>query len=133
MDFIVIIAIAFFIAFVLRAIALSITSEQNNNIVRRSQQWRIEQLERKLDLLCQHLGLEEQIDTHNLILLEVPASQRIAVLKAIRQITSLGLKDAKHLIESAPISLGGMLEIDVVSAKQQLEAAGAIVTFGKRL
>jgi ribosomal protein L7/L12 len=133
MDYLTIIIIAFFIAFVLRAIALGLTSQQHNSIAWRSQQWRIEQLERKLDLLCQHLGLEEQIDTHNLILLEVPSSQKIAVLKAIRQLTGLGLKDAKHLIESAPISLSGMFNIDVVSAKQQLEAAGAIVTFGKRL
>jgi large subunit ribosomal protein L7/L12 len=38
----------------------------------------------------------------NLMLDEVPADKKIAVLKVVRSITGLGLKEAKELVESAP-------------------------------
>jgi large subunit ribosomal protein L7/L12 len=44
----------------------------------------------------------EEKTEYDLMLDEVPADKKIAVLKVIRSITGLGLKDAKELVESAP-------------------------------
>ena len=48
--------------------------------------------------------IEEIIEktSFNLILEEVPSDKKIAILKVIRTLTSLGLKEAKDLVESAP-------------------------------
>lgn len=45
--------------------------------------------------------VEEQTE-FNVILEEVPADKKIAVLKIVREITGLGLKEAKELVESTP-------------------------------
>lgn len=44
----------------------------------------------------------EEATEFNVSLDEVPADKKIAVIKAIREITGLGLKEAKELVESAP-------------------------------
>ncbi len=60
---------------------------------------------------------------------EVPADKKIAVLKVVREITGLGLKDAKELVESAPkVVKEGMSKDDAAAAKKQLEEAGAKVS-----
>ncbi|NJK59336.1 MAG: 50S ribosomal protein L7/L12 [Oscillatoriales cyanobacterium SM2_1_8] len=60
---------------------------------------------------------------------EVPADKKIAVLKVVREITGLGLKDAKELVESAPkVVKEGMSKDDAANAKKQLEEAGAKVS-----
>ena len=58
-----------------------------------------------------------------------PSSQKIAVLKVVRGITGLGLKEAKTLVESAPkdIQTGVTKEVDE-DAKKQLEEAGGEVS-----
>lgn len=57
---------------------------------------------------------------------EVPTSQRIAVIKAIRALTTLGLKEAKDMIEGLPKKLkDAVSKDDAEEAKKQLEAAGA--------
>jgi large subunit ribosomal protein L7/L12 len=53
---------------------------------------------------------------------------KIAVIKAIRTITSLGLKDAKDMVESAPVDVKtGVSKEDAEAIKKQLEEAGASV------
>jgi len=53
---------------------------------------------------------------------------KIAVIKAIRVVTSLGLKEAKALVESAPVSVKeGASEKEAEDIKKQLEEAGASV------
>ncbi|HAN45064.1 MAG TPA: 50S ribosomal protein L7/L12 [Cyanobacteria bacterium UBA8156] len=60
---------------------------------------------------------------------EVPADKKIAILKVVREITGLGLKDAKELVESAPkVVKEGMNKDDAAAAKKQLEEAGAKVS-----
>ena len=60
---------------------------------------------------------------------EVPADKKIAVLKVVRGITGLGLKEAKDLVESAPKSIKeGASKEDAEAAKKELEEAGAKVT-----
>nr|QUE28450.1 ribosomal protein L12 [Porphyrostromium boryanum] len=60
---------------------------------------------------------------------EVPADKKIAILKVVRSLTGLGLKEAKDLVESAPKVLKeGTSKDDAEEMKSQLENAGAKVT-----
>lgn len=68
----------------------------------------------------------EEKTEFDLVLEEVPADKKIAVLKIVRSITGLGLKEAKDLVESTPKSLKeGVAKADAEAAKKELEAAGA--------
>ena len=61
-------------------------------------------------------------------LTEVGAN-KVQVIKAVRELTSLGLKEAKDLVESAPaVVLEGASKDRAAEAKAQLEAEGAQVT-----
>ena len=58
-----------------------------------------------------------------------PAAKKIAVLKIVRGLTGLGLKEAKTLVESAPKEIQtGVTKEAAEDAKKQLEEAGAEVT-----
>lgn len=62
------------------------------------------------------------------ILAEVPADKKIAILKVVRSLTGLGLKEAKDLVESAPKTVQESVSKDAAeTAKKQLEEAGAKV------
>lgn len=72
--------------------------------------------------------VEEKTD-FDLILEEVPADKKIAILKVVRALTGLGLKEAKDLVESTPKAVKqGASKDDVAIAKKQLEEAGAKVS-----
>lgn len=63
------------------------------------------------------------------VILEAAGDKKIAVIKEVRAITSLGLKEAKDLVDSAPKAvLEGVTKEAAEKAKEQLEAAGATVT-----
>ncbi len=63
------------------------------------------------------------------VVLESAGDKKIAVIKEVRALTSLGLKEAKDLVDSAPKALlEGVSKEDAEKAKDQLEAAGATVT-----
>ena len=65
--------------------------------------------------------------TVNVVLKDVGAN-KINVIKAVRKITSLGLKEAKDLVEGAPKPvLEGANSDDANAAKEELESAGATV------
>ena len=65
--------------------------------------------------------------TVNVVLKEV-GDNKINVIKAVRQLTTLGLKEAKDLVESAPQPIvEGANSDDAAKAKEALEAAGATV------
>jgi large subunit ribosomal protein L7/L12 len=67
----------------------------------------------------------EEKTEFNLMLDEVPADKKIAVLKVVRGITGLGLKEAKELVESAPKVLQENIAKDAAEdAKKQIEDAG---------
>ncbi|MDO5296362.1 MAG: 50S ribosomal protein L7/L12 [bacterium] len=56
-------------------------------------------------------------------------AEKIKVIKAIREVTSLGLKEAKELVDGAPaIVKEGMSKADAEAMKAKLEEAGATVT-----
>ena len=53
-------------------------------------------------------------------------SNKVAVIKAVREITGLGLKEAKDLVDGAPKPIKeGMPKADAEAAKKKLEDAGA--------
>ena len=62
------------------------------------------------------------------IMLESAGQAKINVIKAVRAITSLGLKEAKDLVEAAPKEVKtGVAKKDAEEAKKKLESAGAKV------
>ncbi len=64
----------------------------------------------------------------SVVLASVPADKKIAVLKEVRTLTGLGLKEAKDLVESAPKAVKENIKKDEAEAiKKTLEAAGAVV------
>ena len=63
------------------------------------------------------------------VILEAAGDKKIAVIKEVRAITSLGLKEAKEVVDSAPKAvLEGATKEAAEKAKEALEAAGATVT-----
>lgn len=63
------------------------------------------------------------------VVLEGFGDNKIAVIKVVREVTSLGLKEAKALVESAPCNvLEGASKDDAEAAKEKFEAAGAVIT-----
>lgn len=72
--------------------------------------------------------VEEQTE-FDVILEEVPADKKIAILKVVRTLTGLGLKEAKDLVEAAPKAVKEAIAKDAAEdTKKQLEEAGAKVT-----
>ncbi|MGC9525119.1 MAG: 50S ribosomal protein L7/L12 [Limnospira sp.] len=71
---------------------------------------------------------EEEKTEFDVILTEFPADKKIAVLKVVRTITGLGLKEAKDLVEGAPKPIKeGTNKEDAEAIKKQLEETGAKV------
>ena len=63
------------------------------------------------------------------VILEEGGAQKIAVIKEVRALTNLGLKEAKDLVEAAPKAVLEKVKKDAAeAAKATLEAAGAKVT-----
>jgi large subunit ribosomal protein L7/L12 len=70
----------------------------------------------------------EEKDSFDVILASLDASAKIKVIKEVRALTGLGLKDAKELVEGAPKELlKEASKEDAEKAKAALEAAGAKV------
>ncbi|MBC1194137.1 MAG: 50S ribosomal protein L7/L12 [Microcystis aeruginosa TA09] len=73
-------------------------------------------------------AVEEQTE-FNVVLEEVPADKKIAILKVVRELTGLGLKEAKDLVEAAPKAVKeGTNKDDAAAIKKKLEDAGAKVS-----
>ena len=71
----------------------------------------------------------EEKTEFDVMLDEVPADKKIAVLKIVRSLTGLGLKEAKELVESAPKEVQAGIGKDAAEdAKKQIEAAGGKVS-----
>jgi len=72
-------------------------------------------------------GAEEKTEFD--VVLEGFGDNKIAVIKAVREITGLGLKEAKELVESAPAPVQeGVAKDKAEEIKSTLEGAGAAVT-----
>lgn len=73
-------------------------------------------------------AVEEEKDSFDVVL-EAAGDKKIAVIKEVRALTSLGLKEAKDVVDSAPKAvLEGATKEAAEKAKEALEAAGATVS-----
>jgi large subunit ribosomal protein L7/L12 len=73
-------------------------------------------------------GPAEDEVTEVSIILKDAGANKIAVLKEVRAITGLGLKEAKDLVDAAPKAIKeGVKKEDADAIKKQLEAAGAVI------
>jgi large subunit ribosomal protein L7/L12 len=71
---------------------------------------------------------DEEEQTEFTVTLKSFGDKKIEVIKAVREVTTLGLKQAKDLVEAAPqIVKEGVPKEEAQAAKQKLEAAGATV------
>ena len=70
---------------------------------------------------------EEQTEFN--VILEAIGANKIGVIKVVRAVTSLGLKEAKDLVEAAPSKVKeGVSKEDAAKVKKELEEAGATVS-----
>ena len=71
---------------------------------------------------------EEEVSDKQDVILTGAGEKKIAVIKEVRALTSLGLKEAKDLVEGAPKAVLEQVDKDTAAkAKEALEAAGASV------
>lgn len=71
--------------------------------------------------------VEEEQDEFDVVITEV-GSQKIQVIKAVRSLTSLGLKEAKAVVDGAPNAVLEAVDKETAAkAKDELESAGATV------
>ena len=72
-------------------------------------------------------AVEEKTE-FNVILTSFNATKKIAVIKSVREITSLGLKDAKDVVEGAPKTIKeGVSKEEAETVKKKLEDAGGTI------
>ena len=72
---------------------------------------------------------EEEVSNEVGVILESAGDKKIQVIKEVRSLTSLGLKEAKDLVEGAPKPILEKVAKEAAEkAKESLEAAGASVT-----
>jgi large subunit ribosomal protein L7/L12 len=70
---------------------------------------------------------EEEQTEFNAMLNEI-GPNKIKVIKAVREVTTLGLKEAKDLVEAAPTAVKeGVTKDEAEQVKEKLEAVGAVV------
>jgi large subunit ribosomal protein L7/L12 len=71
--------------------------------------------------------VEEQTE-FNVVLAGFDAAKKIGVIKVVRELTSLGLKEAKDLVEGAPKPVKeGVTKEEAAAAKDKMEEAGGTV------
>ena len=71
---------------------------------------------------------EEAVDEVTVTLAEIGAN-KINVIKVVRELTALGLREAKELVESAPVAIQeGVTKATAEETKKKIEEAGATVT-----
>ena len=75
-------------------------------------------------------AVEEQ--TEFTVVLEAAGAEKIKVIKAVRELTGLGLKEAKELVDGAPSNVKeGVEKAEAEAIKKQLEEVGATVVLKK--
>jgi large subunit ribosomal protein L7/L12 len=72
-------------------------------------------------------AVEEKV-AFDIVLTEVPAEKKIAILKIVRNVTGLGLKESKDIVDNVPKTVKeGATKDESETIKKELEAAGAKV------
>ena len=71
----------------------------------------------------------EEKTAFDITLTEVPADKKIAILKIVRNVTGLGLKESKEIVDNVPKTLKeGISKDESETIKKDIEAAGGKVT-----
>jgi large subunit ribosomal protein L7/L12 len=71
----------------------------------------------------------EEKTAFDILLTEVPSDKKIAILKIVRNVTGLGLKESKDIVDNIPkLVKEGATKEEVENIKKELENAGAKVT-----
>lgn len=71
---------------------------------------------------------EAEEQTEFTVTLKDVGANKIQVIKAVREVTGLGLKESKDLVESAPATMKeGVTKEELASVKEKMEAAGATI------
>jgi large subunit ribosomal protein L7/L12 len=72
--------------------------------------------------------VEEAVQTEFDVILKFAGNSKLAIVKLVKEITTLGLKEAKELVDKAPIAIKEKItKEEAESIKSQLEEAGAEV------
>ena len=72
-------------------------------------------------------GADEEKDSYTVVLKDA-GSAKIQVIKALREVTGLGLKEAKEITDKAPTNVKeGVKKVEADEIKSKLETAGAVV------
>ena len=75
-------------------------------------------------------GAEEEESDERTVVLQEAGASKLNVIKAVREVTTLGLREAKDLVESAPVNVKEAIGKEEAEAiKKKLEEAGATVAF----
>ena len=75
------------------------------------------------------LEVIEEKTAFDVLLTEVPADKKIAILKVVRNVTGLGLKESKDIVDNVPKTLKeGATKEESENIKKEIEAAGGKVT-----
>ncbi len=70
----------------------------------------------------------EEVQTEFTVVLKEAGASKLAVVKAVKELTGLGLKEAKDLVDSAPSNIKeGVTKDEAEGLKKSLEEAGAVV------
>ena len=73
-------------------------------------------------------GAAEEAQTEFTVVLKEAGASKLAVVKAVKELTGLGLKEAKDLVDSAPANVKeGVSKDEAEGLKKSLEEAGAVV------
>ena len=73
-------------------------------------------------------GAAEEEKTNFDVILKAPGASKLAVVKLVKELTGLGLKEAKELVDNAPSPVKeGLPKAEAEGLKKQLEEAGAEV------
>lgn len=93
-------------------------------------------LDKGVSLLNENISEQEQLNKskYKVILSSVPSEKKISVLKTVKTLLNLGLKEAKDLIEKAPSTIKQDIFLDEANdIKSQLENAGGTVIIEKTI
>jgi large subunit ribosomal protein L7/L12 len=92
------------------------------------QKWGVEAKPQVVQLQQQQPDVKVDKDEWNVVLASVPTDKKMAVIKVVRDVMILGLKESKDLVEAAPkVIKEGVSKEEALELQSKLTAAGAVV------
>ena len=97
-------------------------------MMQRQMEEKTKELEEKQYTAAAGGGAAAEEQSEFTVVLEAAGAEKIKVIKAVREITGLGLKEAKELVDGAPSNVKeGVEKAEAEAIKKQLEEVGATV------